>query len=377
MKIVADQNIPRVEEAFSGLGEVVPVDGRALDPALLSDADVLLVRSISRVDEALLRGTKVAYVGSATSGIDHVDREYLERRGIGFAWAPGVNAQSVAEYIVAALLELSTARDEPLAGRTLGAIGCGEVGRRVVRAARALGLRSLVNDPPLADTGHAPEPTVPLDELLARSDIISLHVPLNRREPYATFHLVDERFLNALRPGAWLINTSRGAVVDTGTLACALESGGLAAVLDVWENEPRISPDLLERTALATPHIAGYSAEGKTNATETLYRAVCSHFGFEPAWRNTLPPTPEPVDLSGLDGEQAVRTMVRHAYDIRADDARLRRLPELPPEERPAYFDRLRAEYPVRREFAAWQCVAPEDARARQTLRQLGFQVLG
>lgn len=376
MIIVADQNIPRVEQAFATLGEVRPVDGRRLSPEQLAGADVLLVRSVTRVDARLLGRAPVQFVGSATSGLDHVDRDWLAERSIGFAHAPGVNAQAVAEYVASAMLTLAGGRSGALAGRTLGIVGCGHVGRRVARLAEVLGLRCLINDPPLAEAGGAPAGVElrPLREVVENADILSLHLPLNIGGPYDSHHLVDRALLSAMRRGAWLINTARGPVVDSGALNERLAAGDLRAVLDVWENEPALSPDLLRRAALGTPHIAGYSVEAKYNATSILYRAACRFFGREPAWENHLPGETATVDLSRTPPSGAVGDMVKKACDIAADDAGLRALLELPAADRAARFDRLRAEYPVRREFAAWRCVPPGDAGVREMLEGLGFE---
>lgn len=378
MLIVADQNIPRVEEAFGTLGEVRPVDGRTLERSQLGRADVVLVRSVTPVNESLLAGTPVKFVGSATSGVDHVDRGYLAARSIEFAWSPGVNARAVAEYVISAMLTLADRRSDVLDGKTLGIVGYGHVGRRLARLAGVLGLQCMINDPPLADTGAGPAGTEyhSLAELAARADIVSLHLPLNIDGPYRSRHLVDGSFLSTMRDGAWLINTARGAVVDTAALNETLASGRLRAVLDVWEGEPAIAADLLRRVALGTPHIAGYSAEGKYNATSLLYRAVCRYFERTPVWENHLPGGTTPVDLRAVSADRAVAHTIQQACDVSADDARLRQMLDLPAGERAAYFDRLRAGYPVRREFPAWSCIPPGDARTRHILQALGFDVV-
>ncbi len=379
MKIVADENIPCVTEAFSSLGDVTLVRGRALEPVQVADADILLVRSVTRIDGTLLAGSRVHFVGSATIGFDHVDREYLAARGIGLATAPGSNATSAAEYVVSALLVLSQQQGVELAGRSVGIIGCGNVGSRVRTCLTALGMQCLVNDPPLQAGGAAGE-FVALDEALT-CDIVTVHIPLERGGRHPTFHLIEAAALARLRPGSIFINTARGAVVDNTALLETLQlRNDFAVALDVWEGEPSISLPLLERVALGTPHIAGYSLDGKLRGTEMIYRAACAFFGKPVAWdvRSVLPPAC-PLDVAAVtdsDGEALASAAVLGCYDVRTDDRRLRELFGMTPQQQPACFDRLRREYPVRREFAATPLRHPPltDAQ-RRILAGLGFGV--
>ena len=377
MKIIADENIPCVRQAFASLGEVTLLPGRGMHPEQVRDADLLLVRSVTRVDHALLEGSRVRFVGSATIGFDHVDRGYLQAQGIGFSTAPGSNATSAAEYVVSALMVLAERQGFDPAGKTVGIIGCGNVGSRVRRKLEALGMQCLVNDPPLqAQGGH--DDFVDLERVL-QADVITVHVPLTRSGPHPTFHLVDAEFLARLRPGAVFINTARGAAVDNAALDGLLGARtDLSIVLDVWEGEPAINAGLLEKVDLGTPHIAGYSLDGKLRGTEMIYRAACEFLGTPLQWSasSALPPGPS-LDLAGA-GEplDAARAAVLHCYDVRADDARLRYMLTLPPEERAACFDLLRKEYPVRREFAQTDLRATRpDARLEQLLTGLGFTV--
>jgi erythronate-4-phosphate dehydrogenase len=309
MRIVADANIPCVEEAFEAFGEVVVLPGRAITAEAVREAEVLLVRSVTPVNESLLAGSRVRFVATATIGTDHVDSGYLARRGIGFASAAGCNANAVAEYVVAALLELAQRHRYRLRDRTLGVIGVGNVGSRVVRYARALGMRVLRNDPPLG-----------LLEPALQADIVTLHVPLDA----TTRHMLGWENLR----GFTLINTARGAVVDNAALLKALDANRIAAaVLDVWENEPQVMPELLDVVDLGTPHIAGYSWDGKINGTRMIYEACCRYFGWPASWRPVLPAPPVPqvrqVVGPGEDDEDVLREVIRQVYDIRADDARL------------------------------------------------------
>jgi erythronate-4-phosphate dehydrogenase len=355
MLIIADENIPYVREAFSGVGEVRTLSGRAMGPDDVRDAQVLLVRSVTKVNEALLGDSQVRFVGTATIGTDHVDQEWLAKAGIRFTAAPGSNANSVSEYITAALLVLARREGVSLAGRSLGIIGVGNVGSRVEAKARALGMEVVLNDPPLArETGDAKYR--PVEELLG-CDAITLHVPLEKGGSDPTWHLADAAFLSAMKPTAWLMNSSRGAVADNGAVLDGLNAGRLRqAVLDVWEGEPAIRMDVLDKTALATQHIAGYSFDGKVNGTVMLYEAACEFLGQTPCWRaiDHMPrPEHETITLDATEGtlEDVLRKAVLTVYPIERDDADLRATANLPAPEQAGAFDRLRKEYPRRREF--------------------------
>lgn len=370
--------MPFAKAAFSTIGEVTLLPGRAITREAVADARILAVRSVTKVNADLLDGTGVAFVGTATIGVDHIDEAYLERRGIGFASAPGSNANSVAEYIAAALLTLAERRGETLEVKTIGIVGCGNVGSRVAAKAEALGMEVLRNDPPLRrETGS--DLYRPLEELF-EADFITLHTPLTKEGRDATHHLAGEAFLPRMRPNATLLNTSRGAVADNRALARALAENRIRdAVLDVWEGEPDIDFGLLDRAALGTPHIAGYSYDGKLNGTQMIYLAACRHFGIEPAFdmgdAAPAPAVPEiALSAEGKSDEDALREAVRALYRIEDDDARLRAAASLPPEQRPARFDELRKTYPVRREFPNTR-VACKGASERllAKLRGLGF----
>ncbi len=378
MKIVADENIPCVQQAFASLGEVSLLPGRGMQPENVRAADILLVRSVTRVDASLLQGSPVRFVGSATIGYDHVDRDYLQQRAIGFATAPGSNATSAAEYVVSALMVLSGQQGFELAGKTVGIIGCGNVGSRVRRRLSALGMHCLVNDPPLqASAGH--DDFVSLDTAL-QADIVTLHVPLTKNAPHPTLHLLDAAALDRLKPGAILINTSRGAVADNRALDALLATrDDLSVVLDVWENEPSISAALLQKVALGTAHIAGYSYDGKLRGTEMIYRAACDYFNRPVQWRaaDELERAAS-IDLRHHDTDDVLavaRAAVLACYDVRQDDARLRATLSLPDAERALAFDRLRKDYPLRREFSESSVLLDEPAGAlAQLLSGLGFE---
>jgi len=355
MKIIADDNIPYVKEAFGDLGDITLVAGRQINSDTVTDADILLVRSVTRVDEKLLEKSRVKFVATATIGMDHIDTEYLGNRAITFAAAPGSNADSVAEYIVSALFALARKHRFQLSGRSIGVVGVGNVGSRVVKKTRSIGMTVLENDPPLAQT-TGQNRFVPIEPILG-CDFITFHVPLTMEGEHATHHMINRRLLDTANNNSFIINTSRGAVADTSALIEALSSGQIrGTVIDVWENEPQIDSELLRKSDLATPHIAGYSFDGKVNGTYMIYCAACKFLGIQPQWspKNNMPPPPVPeikIDSASETDETALEKIIHTIYDISEDDARLREMLNLPKQQRGSFFDRLRRNYPVRRGF--------------------------
>jgi erythronate-4-phosphate dehydrogenase len=355
MKIIADANIPFVAECFSSIGEVITFGGREITPSVVGDADVLLVRSITQVNADLLAGSKVRFAATATIGFDHIDIDFLERNNIGFTSAPGSNANSAAEYVIAGLLEASQKCDIKLESQSIGIIGVGNVGSKVAKKCAALGMRIYLNDPPLQrQTGE--EKYLPLKELYD-CDFITFHTPLTFEGIDKTYHLADERFFESLKKGCVFVNASRGGVVDSEALKAVTRSGRMkAVVLDVWENEPNIDMELLGMVDIGTPHIAGYSLDGKISGMIMIYKAVCEHFGLSPKYgiEDFLPEPVVPqlkIEL-GIDNEQnALVNAVRNIYDIREDDTKLRRIAEKSEDKRGEYFDGLRKKYHARREF--------------------------
>ncbi len=362
MHIVADENIPFAREAFSTIGEITLVHGRSLPP--LDDCDALIVRSITKVNGDLLDGTPVSFVGTATIGFDHIDRAYLERRGIGFSSAPGSNSNSVAEYVVAALLEYAGTKDITLAGTSIGVVGVGNVGSKVAAKCRALGMSVLLNDPPRAEESGDPS-FLPLDDLPG-ADFLTFHVPLTKDGPHPTWHLASDSLLSSMN--GVLLNTSRGSVVDEAALHRHLGGSVRDAILDVWEHEPDVDRSLAVKVFGGTPHIAGYSFDGKVNGTQMMYDAVCAHFGIDPVWNaaDSMPPGGTVACADG-DVEDVLRDAVRQVYDIRRDFAAFA--------ERMDAFDRLRKEYPIRREFGTAAFSTEVPPAAGDTLEGIGFTV--
>jgi erythronate-4-phosphate dehydrogenase len=374
MHIVVDENIPFGKEAFSRFGDVTAVAGRTLSRSALHDTEMVLVRSVTNVNEELLDDTPVKFVASATIGIDHIDLAYLHKSNIGFAYAPGSNAESVAEYIVAALVVLSRRTGRGLDDLTIGIIGVGNVGSRVCKHALTLGCRTLLCDPPKKRLTQC-EMYRSLDEVLAESDIVSLHVPLVTTGDDRTMCMVDTPFIDRMKQGAVLMNTSRGKVVDEASVLSRRDHlGGL--VLDVWDNEPAINSDLVNIADIATPHIAGYSFDGKVRGTLAIYNAACAYFYCEPEW--SPPPTlfQEPTaEIVVSNSADSFYNTILQAYPIETDDRLLRKIISLEKAEQPHYFDELRKKYPKRREFPCFSVRGGGCKKETlEKLRRLGFR---
>ena len=376
MRIVADENIPLLDEFFAGFGAISRHPGRAIDRAALGNAEVLLVRSVTRVDRALLEGSAVRFVGTCTIGTDHLDLGYFKEAGIAWSSAPGCNARGVVDYVLGALLALAEKTGKPLAERCYGVIGAGQVGGRLVKVLRGLGWDVRVCDPPrqAAEGGDF----VDLASILRDCDVISLHTPLDA----STRHLIGASELQQLRPGSWLINASRGAVIDNQALLGHLRAGAdLQVVLDVWEGEPQVDPDLAALCQIATPHIAGYSLDGKLRGTAQIYQAYCAANGLaEQVQLSDLLPPAWLAELSlhaDATPEWALATLCRAVYDPRRDDADFRRSLVGTAEQRKAAFDVLRKHYPYRREIEGLRVRLPDETPSlHQLVTALGAQVV-
>ena len=378
MRILADSNILFVKEAFTHFGHVILSDGREITREKLKDIDILLVRSVTPVGAELLQGTTVKFVASATTGTDHVDLKYLRENSIGFAHAPGSNANSVAEYVVSALVHCAGRKGIRIENLTLGIVGVGNIGARVLTLSRVLGMRSLLNDPPKrAVTGS--DIYLPLKTVLAESDIVTVHVPLVASGSAATHRMVNTDFISSMKMGAFLINTSRGDVLDENDLREYRQRLGCVA-LDVWNNEPAPDPRTIGVCDLATPHIAGYSYDGKVRGTEMIYNATCSFFFSEGTWR---PPVagdgekPRPIVIKSAS--DPVAEAVLHAYPILEDDALFRKICSIDASRRAEFFDEMRSDYPKRFEFCNYTVAAGKNvpSSAITLLAGLGFVVSG
>ncbi len=377
MRLVADENIPLLDEFFAGFGDIRRLPGRAIDRAAVVDADVLLVRSVTRVDRTLLQGAPVKFVGTCTIGTDHLDLDYFQQAAIAWASAPGCNARGVVDYVLGSLLVLAEEQGVDLASRTYGIVGAGQVGGRLLEVLRGLGLRVLVCDPPrqAAEGGDF----VGLEQLIAECDVISLHTPLDREGAHPTHHLFDAARLAQLKTGTWLINASRGAVVANAALRELLGRRlDLRVVLDVWEGEPQVDVALAGLCRIATPHIAGYSLDGKLRGTAQIYQALCRHLGCaETQTLDALMPAPWLSDLTlsgAADPAWALATLCRAVYDPRRDDADFRRSLQGDEASRRLAFDGLRKHYPMRREIDGLRVAVQGEAapQLRQIIQALG-----
>ena len=378
MKIVADENIPLLNSFFEGFGEIVTRPGRTMTAEDVKDADLLLVRSVTKVNEQLLAGSSVKFVATATSGTDHVDKEWLRNNNIGFSSAAGCNAEAVVDYVMAALDTLTEEQSFHLQDKTVGIVGHGQVGSRLHKRLTALGVKCLNCDP----FKDAPNNT-PIDELVESVDIISVHAPYTHDCEHPTFHLLNEerlrRFTQSARH-AIVVNAGRGEVVDNQALKALLNEGlPLAAVLDVWEGEPALDPELLDLVAIGTPHIAGYTIDGKVRGTAMIYQAACEFLGRdEEVFFDEVNPEPllKSLTIAGDNHSEATAAIVRMVYDIRRDDLRLRRAVGRHPDNIAWEFDLLRRYYPRRREFSTL-CLELEDCsqEVRDYLVGYGFSV--
>jgi erythronate-4-phosphate dehydrogenase len=371
MIIVADANIPALAETFGRHGEVRVREGRTLRRSQLRDAHALIVRSVTRVDASLLEGTPVTFVGTATIGTDHLDTDWLEERGIAWASAPGCNADAAAQYALAMMLLAWKRLGRDPARETVGIIGRGNVGGRLQSLLGALAIPTAACDPPLAERGEVD--LVSQSEALAQSTV-SLHVPLTRAGPHATLGLIGAAELRALPRGSLLVNAARGAVLQAAPLAAWLAARRGHAALDTWPGEPAIDQFLLNSATVATPHVAGYSEDGKRRGTIMIHRAFCEHFRLPHEPIAPLPPAR--LDLAqGEDRpEDPLIRAVLAATGVERDDRALRDLAPLAPEARGEGFDALRRDYPPRREF---QYLRPTGLGqgARDRLEKLGFDL--
>lgn len=372
MKIVADDKIPFLRGVLEKVAEVVYLPGHLIKRDDLLDADALLTRTRTKCTEALLEGTRVRFIGTATIGHDHIDTHFCEKHGIYWTNAPGCNSGSVCQYVTASMLTFAHQHNIVLEGKTIGIIGVGNVGSKVARTAAALRMNVLLNDPP-REKAEGKKDFVLLGEILYNADIITVHVPLKIVGEDSTWHLFNEKSFKKMKKGTWFINSSRGEIVDTPALKTALSNNKVKTILDVWENEPDIDQQVMNMSFISTPHIAGYSTDGKANGTSMIVKALCDF--FELPLRNWYPsdvPSPlKPVinlDGTGKDDQEIIREAVIHSYNILNDDERLRLNPN--------QFENQRGFYPLRREFASYTVITKGCSNEVKTkLETLGFKI--
>lgn len=374
MKIVCDDKIPFLRGVLEPFAEVVYLPGKQTTAEVVRDADAIITRTRTKCNAELLSGSSVKVIATATIGFDHIDTGWCERNGIIWRNAPGCNSWSVKQYISSVLVSLARRYGLDLTKMTLGVVGVGNVGSKVAEAASLLGMKVLLNDPPRARR-EGPQGFVSLDELMAQSDIVTLHVPLTKEGEDATWHLFDAARIARLRPDQFLFNSSRGPVVDNAALRAALKAKTLrGAVLDVWENEPDIDRELMGLVEYSTPHIAGYSADGKANGTTMSVRTVASVLGLPLTdWTASGVPAPaQPlafcIDAAGKSDAEVLAEAILHTYDVQRDSDALRAAPD--------QFEKLRGDYPVRREPTAFSLTLRGGTAAQaETLSRLGFQI--
>ncbi len=375
IKIIADDKVPFLRGAFEEVAEIEYVPGKEMNNEIIKDADALLIRTRTKCNRQLLEGSKVTFIASATIGYDHIDTDYCDRKGIKWTNAPGCNSSSVEQYLTAALLTLADKHRFSLKDKTLGIVGVGNVGQKVSRIASSLGMKVLHNDPPREER-EGKSGFHSLDDIRTESDIISFHVPLNLKTQHCTLNLANRDFLFSLKKNAIIINTSRGEIMDEPALKNALADGKVKdAVLDVWNNEPAPDRELLKLAGIATPHIAGYSVDGKAKGTEMSVRAISGFFdlGLENWKAKELPGTEIDnivIDCGSMDEQEIISDIYLRTYEIMKDDASLRN--------DPGSFEDLRANYPVRREPSYYTVRLNNNPfeNIDEILGNLGFSVL-
>jgi erythronate-4-phosphate dehydrogenase len=394
VQIVADENIPLLEQFFSEFGEIRKVAGRTMTSEDVKDADILLVRSVTKVNEALIANSPVKFIGTCTIGTDHIDLVHLDavnqqrkannQQKIAFSSAPGCNAEAVVDYILSAVSVLIDKRDQIFEDISVAIIGVGNVGLRLRRRLEAMGVTVIAVDPfkEASEVGELSS----LDDAL-KADVVSLHIPITQTSEaaeHATYHLINEQRLQQMKPNACLINSCRGSVVDNVALEAHMSSHAyFESIIDVWEGEPNLNLELMNRCMLATPHIAGYSLDGKMRGTEQVYQACCQTFGL-PIRNKLAQYLPEPSIKRIKFGDsvpvhQALRTAIRAVYEVRVDDGIMRSSLLRTNGEAQAMrtqFDLLRKNYPLRRDIPTMRVEVPKKRQdLQQALEAAGFDV--
>ena len=371
MKIIIDDKIPYIRGAFENVAEVVYLPGSKTTAEIAKDADAIVTRTRTICNEKLLAGSTVKFIATATIGYDHIDTDYCDNAGIQWTNAPGCNSKSVEQYIASVIMVMAEKNNWNLSEKTIGVVGVGNVGSKVARICEIFGMKVLRNDLP-RERAEGSGQFVSIQQIMDEADIITLHVPLNMKGEDATYHLGNELFFNALKKKPLLINSCRGEVTETNAVKTAIKSGQISAfVCDCWENEPDLDLELLELTEIATPHIAGYSKDGKAIGTLMSVQAINNYFGLGlENWKPSgveLPLNPEIIiDGTGLTEQQIIAKAILHTYDIRNDDLDFRA--DI------ALFEQLRGDYPTRREFPAFTIVAKNvEKETIEKLKQLGF----
>ena len=373
MKIIIDDKIPYIRGAFEDVAEVIYLPGSKTTAEIAKNADAIVTRTRTICNEKLLAGSSVKFIATATIGYDHIDTDYCDAAGIKWTNAPGCNSKSVEQYIASALMVLAETKKLKLKDLCIGIVGVGNVGSKVAKICEIFGMKVLLNDPP-RERAEGSDKFVSLETIKNEADIISLHVPLNIKGEDATFHMGNESFFSALKKRPVLINSCRGEVIETDAVKKALKTKQLSSfVCDCWENEPDLDLELLEMTEIATPHIAGYSKDGKAKGTLMSVLAISDFFGLGlNNWQPSgveLPTNPIiEIDGEGMNEQEVFSKAILHTYDIRHDDKLLRLSPE--------HFEQQRGDYPTRREFPAFTVRTQRvEEKTLEKLELLGFNV--
>lgn len=373
MKIVIDDKIPYIRGAFEPLAEVVYLPGKQTTAELVKNADAIITRTRTKCNRELLEGSKIKFIATATIGFDHIDIEYCKDAGISWTNAPGCNAESVNQYISSALFSYSMRKRFDLKDKTIGIVGVGQVGSRVAKTCKILGMKVLLNDPP-RERIEGSDKFVSLKTIQKEADIITFHVPLNMEGEDATIHIVNEKILQNLDKKPLIINSCRGEAVDSEAVFNAIEAGDISGFIsDCWEGEPDLDLDLLNSADYGTPHIAGYSKDGKANGTKMSVQAISKFFNLGiDEWQPINVDLPKKTEIV-IDGKQRreysiLAEAILSTYDIENDDDALRESPHL--------FEKIREDYPVRREFNSYTIKAKNiEKKTLNTLEELGFKI--
>lgn len=359
MKIIADKNIPFLKGVAEEFGDVEYLAGSEFSNERIKDADVLIIRTVAKMDEQMLRNTSVKLICTATIGYDHIDTEYCEKNGIQWKNAPGCNSSSVQQYVTSALLLIAAKKGFDLADTTIGIVGVGNVGKKVARACEALGMRVLLSDP-IRESEENSSDFVSLDYIKEEANIITFHTPLTKEGVYKTCHLADDYFFNSLAKKPIIINSARGGIVDTEAIKSAIRTNKISgAIIDCWEKEPDIDFEYMEMVDIATPHVAGYSADGKANATRMSLETIARCFDLDRKpidYINPPAPAESIIDLDKFDASKRFISAMLTTYNPMVDFEALKSMPTA--------FKTLRNEYPLRREYLAYTVLnATEDER--------------
>lgn len=369
MNIIADKNIPYLKGIGEAFGNITYLSGNEFTKESIKNADTLIVRTVTHFDENILDGSLVKLICSATIGYDHIDTEYCDSHGITWKNAPGCNSGSVQQYVASALIMIAEKKNFSLKGKTIGIVGVGNVGKKVAAICEILGMRVLKNDPPREQAEQSSE-FVSLDVIKKDADFITFHTPLTKEGEYKTFHLADKSFFDTLGKKPIIINSARGGIIDTASIKEAILNDKISgAIIDCWEKEPDIDIEYLHLVDIATPHIAGYSADGKANATRMSLESIAEFWSLDPTpAKKVVPPSIDNpnIDFSLLEGDQFEQAILK-TYNPLKDYAKLLDNPEK--------FSSLRSNYPLRREFPAYTVKNIDNRDVRVLCRKIGFNI--